>query len=60
MIPKVQECYQNAAECTRLAEQARDERARLFFLSLQVVWVNVAQNYEFIERTQQFLSSLGQ
>ncbi len=60
MIPKVQECYQKAAECTRLAERARDERARLFFLSLQVVWLNVAQNYEFIERTQQFLSSLGQ
>ena len=59
MIPKVQECHAKAAECTRLARLASDERAKLFFLSLQVMWLNLAHNYEFIETTRQFLNTLG-
>jgi len=59
MTSKVEECHAKAAECTRLAQLAGDERARLFFLSLQVIWLNLATNYEFIEGTRQFLDTLG-
>jgi hypothetical protein len=59
MTSKVEACRAQAAECTRLAQLAGDERARLLFLSMQMIWLNLAHNYEFIEGTRQFINTLG-
>src|SRR5512141_1434810 len=54
----IQEAWRSVAECTLLAQEARDAKARQFFLNLASSWKKVALNYEVLAQNDPHLIEL--
>ena len=54
--PAVSHCRARAAESERLAELAQDPFLKKQYLALADTWRKLAENREFIERMNRFLS----
>jgi hypothetical protein len=51
----IKNCLARAAEAKRQADATADEDAKTDFLSLERLWYELAQNYQFSERLECFL-----
>jgi hypothetical protein len=59
MVDIVREGWTSVAECTLLANESSDEKARRFFLKLAKSWRQVALSYEELARSDEYLVILG-
>jgi hypothetical protein len=54
----IAEAWKSVADCTLLAQEASDAKARQFFLNLASSWKKVALNYEVLARNDRYLIEL--
>jgi hypothetical protein len=55
----IQEAWTSVSECTLLANESSDEKARQFFLKLAKSWRQVALSYEELVKSDEYLAVLG-
>jgi hypothetical protein len=55
----VAECLEHAAACELEAERASDPTTKQSFLDLAARWRRIAGTFEYIERIDRFLDTVG-
>ena len=53
--PTVVYCLEKADECAALAKTATDSDSQLRFIKIEASWRHLAEQYQVIERTKDFL-----
>jgi hypothetical protein len=55
----IAECYRQAAECRRFADEAQDPAVRNDFRDMQRRWLALATGYEFSRRLSVFTRAIS-
>src|SRR5262245_31613249 len=53
---KIKECLSRAAELRKLASAASDPASKFDFRGLELQWLDIAESYKLVERSNRFLT----